>query len=247
MTQPRNHKIVAIASGKGGVGKTWCAITLAKTLTDMNKRVLLIDGDLGLANIDIQLGLGNCSDYGAFLQGSKKNLADCVQQHEGINLIAGSSGSGALGILSSASLDKLSQGIISLTPYYDIIILDLGAGVDTAVRRLSALAGQVVVVTTPEPTALTDAYAYIKVTMPPKVSVLVNMADDAVDGERAYNTLLKACGNFLKIKPALMGILHRDKAVPAAIRQQKTIVATAPRSSIFKEMRAAAALLVKIL
>jgi flagellar biosynthesis protein FlhG len=247
MTQPRNRKIVAIASGKGGVGKTWCAITLAKTLTDMNKRVLLIDGDLGLANIDIQLGLGNCLDYRDFLRDSKKNLADCVQQHDGINLIAGSSGSGALGTLSSASLDRLGQGIVSLTPYYDIIILDLGAGVDTAVRRLSALAGQIVVVTTPEPTALTDAYAYIKVTMPPKVALLVNMADDAVDGERAYNTLSKACYNFLKIKPELLGIIHRDKAVPAAIRRQKTIVAAAPRSGIVKEMRAVAVLLVKIL
>ncbi len=240
----RGHRLVrnaiAVASGKGGVGKTWLSVTLAHALALGGKRVLLFDGDLGLANVDIQLGLTPTVDLGTVLEGGL-NLERAVARYAqgGFDVIAGRSGSGSLATIAGARLKRLSDGLVELGPRYDHVILDLGAGVERNVRHLAAQCGTCLVVTTDEPTALTDAYAFIKLataqaanveTAASEMRVVVNGATSRVEGERTYATLLKACQSFLKLSPPLAGIIRRDTHVKDSIRAQTPILVRYPTS-----------------
>jgi flagellar biosynthesis protein FlhG len=149
--------MLAVASGKGGVGKTWLSVTLAQALARKAKRVLLFDGDLGLANVDIQLGLHPHNDLAGVLEGSYA-LKDAIVAHPsgGFDVIAGRSGTGSLANLPAGRLQQLMDDLAALAPAYDRVILDLGAGLDRTVRQLAALARTSLVVATDEPTSLTD-------------------------------------------------------------------------------------------
>lgn len=235
---PQAKNIIAIASGKGGVGKTWLAITLAHHVARSGRRVLLFDGDIGLANIDVQLGLMPKQDLSTVFAGKAK-LADVVipYDNEGFDIIAGRSGSASFGMLSGARLLDVKNQLVDLAKNYDVVILDLGAGVEQHVRSLSRLASRSLVVVTDEPTSLTDAYAYIKLTTSktaePRsdVQIIVNQATTQKEGERTYGAIAKACENFLKFKPPLAGIVRRDPKVKDAIRSQKPIILKAPGST----------------
>ena len=129
MTHP-TPRTIAVASGKGGVGKTWFSITLAHALARQGRRILLLDGDLGLANVDVQLGLVPATDLAAVLAGPAK-LSDAVKVYEpgGFEVVAGRSGSGALSAMPDHKLESLLQELTCLLPSRDHILLDLGAGV----------------------------------------------------------------------------------------------------------------------
>jgi flagellar biosynthesis protein FlhG len=154
-------RVVAIGSGKGGVGKTWLAASLAHALARLDRRVLLFDGDLGLANVDVQLGLTPGPDLAGVLTG-RCTLAEAVRRFEpgGFDVIAGRSGSGQPGLVSPRTLAALLAELCALAPAYDYALLDLPAGIDAVVRGLLATADSALVLTTDEPT---DAYALIKV------------------------------------------------------------------------------------
>ncbi len=241
--QPQAANIVTIASGKGGVGKTWLAITLSHVLARSGQRVLLFDGDFGLANIDIQLGLMPERDLGAVVAG-RVRLAQAVTPFGagGFDVIAGKSGSGALASMAAARLADLRDDLVGLARRYDAVVLDLAAGIDVAVRTLATQDGPKLVVATAEPTALTDAYAFIKVINGRQAGadlrVVVNMADSAKDGERTYGKLLKACQGFLKIAPPLAGIVRRDPNVADAIRHQTSLVTRHPTSPAAADVEA---------
>ncbi|WP_207455122.1 MinD/ParA family protein [Azospirillum sp. SYSU D00513] len=241
----RGANVIAVASGKGGVGKTWFSITLAHALTRMGKNALLFDGDLGLANVDIQLGFTPRSDLGAVLNG-EVTLAKAAQrcQETGFDIVAGRSGSGTLAQLPSQRLSSLRNDLLELARNYDCVIMDMGAGVDRTVRTLSGPAGVTLVVTTDEPTSLTDAYAFIKLTHATNpaadLRVVVNMAQSVKDGERTYNTILKACQNFLKYKPGLAGIIRRDMKVRDTIRSQAPLLTRSPTSEAAQDVQAIA-------
>ena len=161
----KGRNVIAVASGKGGVGKTWFAVTLAQALTNTEARVLLFDGDLGLANVDIQLGLMPERDLGGVIAGQLTLKQSVTQVPEtGFDVIAGRSGSGNLSSLAPARLSLLHDGLMTLADDYDRVVIDLGAGVENTVRALAGDAGTLIVVTTADPTALTDAYAFIKLT-----------------------------------------------------------------------------------
>jgi len=242
---PNNRRIIAIASGKGGVGKTWLAITLAQTLAKQGRRTLLFDGDLGLANVDIQLGLMPETDLQTVFNGSTA-LTDAIMEHPetGFDIIAGRSGAGGLARLPEERLDALGARLIDLAPTYDHLLIDLGAGIETTVRRLVRPAGTVLAVTTDEPTSLTDAYAFIKLTVrdtsSTDIRVVVNMAPSKAAGEHAYRTLAKACSNFLKFTPALAGIVRRDARVPDSIRHQTPLLARFPNCEAAEDVAAIA-------
>jgi len=156
-------RIVAIASGKGGVGKTWLAISLSQALARQGRRVLLFDGDFGLANVDVQLGLGPGPDLASVLS-RRCPIQRAVRQVDGgFDVLPGRSGSGQLGRVDAALLERLLAELSVLAERYDLTLLDLPAGIDHLVRRLLLAAATRLVVTTDEPTALTDAYALIKV------------------------------------------------------------------------------------
>ncbi|MBI4183109.1 MAG: MinD/ParA family protein [Proteobacteria bacterium] len=230
---PRGRNIIAVASGKGGVGKTWFAITLAHGFARLGRRALLFDADLGLANVDIQLGLMPKHDLSGVLAGRLTLAQATITYAEGgFDIVAGRSGSAGLASVPTSRLQTLGDDLGALAAGYDRVILDLGAGVERTVRQMTAHAGLCIVITTEEPTALTDAYAFIKLTAMERPStdlrVVVNMAANPRSGERTYKTLLKACEGFLKISPPLVGVVRQDDKVRDAIRNQTALLTRHP-------------------
>jgi flagellar biosynthesis protein FlhG len=230
---PRGKNILAVASGKGGVGKTFFSVTLAQALTKMGKKVCLFDGDLGLANVDVQLGLMPKRDLNDVIRG-RLSLDKVVQRYEdgGFDIIAGRSGQASLSALPSQRLGMLRDQLIELGDSYDAIVIDLGAGVDRTVRMFSACATRTLLVTTDEPTSLTDAYAFIKLGaaagMSKNVSIVINQASSTTEGEKTYKTLLKACENFLRLSPPLAGLVRHDPKVKDTIRHQTPLLTRSP-------------------
>ncbi len=242
MTEGRT---IAIASGKGGVGKTWFAITLAHALARQGRRVLLFDADLGLANVDIQLGLMPERDLGSVLAG-RATLAQATL-HEGkggFDIIAGHSGSGALATVGADAMERVLSELRTEAARYEVALLDLGAGLDRAVRRMSAWADTLLVLTTDEPTSLTDAYAVLKLHAADRpggdARVVVNQAPTAQAGQRTFATLERACRNFLGRAPTLAGIVRRDDRVRDAIRRQTLLLMRHPGSPAAADVEAIA-------
>ena len=242
---PAAANLVAVASGKGGVGKTWFAVTLSHALARAGERVLLFDGDLGLANADVQLGLMPDRDLGDATSG-RASLAEVVTPSPelGYDIIAGKSGVGSLATLAGDRLAALCAELVALSRRYDRVVADLGAGLGDEVRRLAACGGTIVVVATDEPTSLTDAYAFIKVTAArnPGVvaSILVNLAASERAGHKTYEALATACRSFLRIEPPLLGIVRRDAKVPEAIRHQTATLTRHPTCDAAVDVEAVA-------
>lgn len=225
--------VIAIASGKGGVGKTWLSITLSHALSQKRCKTLLCDSDFSLANVDIQLGLVPTRDMGGVLSGRYSLSEARLHYPEGnFDIVAGRSGQ--LTNLSAHHLSKLGRALGSLSPCYDRVILDLGAGLDRTVRHMAAQATSCLVITTDEPTALTDAYAFIKRTgienPAADLRIVVNMADSEGHGRQTYQTLRTACQSFLKMTPELAGVIVRDNKVKDAIRRQVPLLTHSPES-----------------
>jgi flagellar biosynthesis protein FlhG len=245
MPMPRTGRIIAIASGKGGVGKTWLAVTLAQALARAGRRVLLVDGDLGLANVDVQLGLNPALDLSAVLAG-RAGLADSVLRHEdaGFDILPGRSGSGALAALDAAAIETVRALLRRAAARWDEVVVDLGAGLDTAARRLAAAADTLLVVATEEPTSLTDAYAVIKLHGRDRpggdARIVVNQAGDAAAGARTYATLRQACETFLKREVPLLGVIRRDPRVRDAIRRQTPLLTRHPNAAAAQDVEALA-------
>jgi flagellar biosynthesis protein FlhG len=248
----RSKNIIAVASGKGGVGKTWFSVTLSHALTKAGKKVLLFDGDLGLANVDVQLGLMPRRDLNDVIRG-RLSLDKVIQHYEegGFDIIAGRSGQASLSALPSQRLAMLRDQLLEVSDKYDVVVVDLGAGVDRTVRMFSATAIHTLLVTTDEPTSLTDAYAFIKLGnaagVSKNVSIVANSAASPAEGERTYKTLLKACENFLKLSPPLAGIVRQDPKVKDSIRHQTPILIRSPNSNAAEDVENIAVKAIKIL
>lgn len=224
--------IIAIASGKGGVGKTWLSITLAHLIARTGRKVLLFDGDIGLANVDVQLGVSPVRDLSEVFHSNAK-LRDVITSYaQNFDIIAGRSGSGNLSTLTGSALTVVREQLTDLAHEYDFVIIDLGAGIEEHVRALAAIAGRCIVVVTDEPTSLTDAYAFIKLCVstgaPASVDVIVNQASSLKEGEKTFASLSKACVNFLKFAPPCLGVIRKDGKVRESIRKQTSLITHAP-------------------
>jgi flagellar biosynthesis protein FlhG len=235
LSAPPRGRVVAIASGKGGVGKTWLAVTLAQAIALQGRRVLLFDGDLGLANVDVQLGLSPAHDLGAVLAGRVGLPQAAVHlPAAGFDVLAGRSGSGSLAALDGPALDAALALLPDAARRWEEVIVDLGAGLDTPTRRMAAAADLLLVVATDEPTSLTDAYAVLKLHQQdaPRsdARVVVNQAADDASGRRTYETLAQAARRFLRREVPLAGIIRRDPRVRDAIRSQTPLLTRHPGS-----------------
>jgi flagellar biosynthesis protein FlhG len=242
----RHPTLTAIASGKGGTGKTFIAVTLAHALSYEGERVLLFDGDLGLSNVAVQLGLTVETPFAAVLAGeipphdAAIPFAGGAQRRGGFDILAGPPGSGMFVHTSRGDTARLLAGL-KLTSGYDRVILDLGAGVGDDVMRFSGAADQTILVVTPDPAALTDAYAFVKLhaqrhrpTTPafPAPAFLVNQASTA-EARAVAQALTGSCRSFLNIAVHSLGTVRRDPKVVDAVRHQQ------PLPSLHKECGAA--------
>ncbi len=259
----KGARLVAIASGKGGVGKTWLSITLAQSLAARGRKVLLVDGDLGLANVDIQLGLTPRHDLAAVLSG-RRGLAEVIIRHAtqelpaaAFDILPGRSGASSMATLELGVLDRLLRAIRQLGSY-DTILLDLGAGIDPTMRFMAASADTLLVVSTDEPTALADAYAVLKLQARDRsargkdgsgpsarasadVRLVINQSSSPASGRRTYDVLARACGTFLGHTPSLAGIIRRDGRVADAIRRQTTLMTRHPNAPAAEDVARIAA------
>ncbi|MGH6866024.1 MAG: P-loop NTPase [Methyloceanibacter sp.] len=242
----RAAPIFAIASGKGGVGKTWLSSMLAIAYGRAGQRALLVDCDLGLANVDVQLGVRPQADVHSVVRGFLELEAAVTPvlggpgRGGGFDLIAGHSGSGALGAIKHEEVARIANSLVKLTPHYDRVLLDLAAGIDPTVLRFARAADRLILVTTEEPTALTDAYAMVKLLRLQGAQVapwlVVNMAENRTKGRKVFEQFAMACHEYLGFKPKFAGVVCRDPRVPESIRAQTPLPVRHPQSQAYEDV-----------
>ncbi len=237
-------RVIAVATGKGGVGKTWLAITLAHALAQRGRRVVLLDADLGLANADVQLGLAPGLDLGAVLSGRVAPEAALIPHPAGFALLPGRSGAAALASLDGAALEAALALPRRLADSHEEVVVDIGAGIGAAQRRLLAAADLPLVVATEEPTSLTDAYAVVKLLArdaPGRAAQLVvNMTSNQMAGMRVHAALEAASLRFLGRGLDCAGAVRRDAKVAEAIRAQMPLLTRHPTSPAARDVTALA-------
>ena len=232
---------IAVASGKGGVGKTAIAIALAHCFADLGRKTLLFDADLGLANIDIQLGIMPQHHLAEAIRGQCR-LKDCVVRapQGAFDTIVGKSGSASFADLAQPSLQKLVEDLLLLARDYQTLIVDLGAGIDRTVRWLTVASDETLLVVNDEPTSLTDAYALVKIILrrqpEARLSVVVNMAETERRAEQAFESLQRTCRNFLNYDLRLKGIVRRDLNLVQAIRNREPLLTFAPHAPAAEDL-----------
>ena len=239
-----------VASGKGGVGKTFFSSTLAIELARAKRKVLVFDGDLGMTNIDIQLGLHIQHDLAKVLKEGTP-LSSVITRFEegGFDLIAGRSTSSSFASLPPGDIAKLSSQLSDLSKQYDDILIDLGAGVDRTVQMFAHAADQLIVVTNEEPTSLSDAYALIKLLhrrrpMLP-VHVILNSVIEATRAKQTRRALEETCKNFLGFSPVFAGSIPHDPEVNNSVRKQEALAIRLPGSPAVEAIRKISAHLLK--
>jgi flagellar biosynthesis protein FlhG len=225
---------IAITSGKGGVGKTNVVANLAVSLSRMGKRVTILDADFGLANIDVLLGLTPKHNLKDFIYGSLDLEDILIQGPGGVRIIPASSGIEQMAELTPTQQRKLIRGVASLGAETDYLLIDTGAGISKNVINFLLASGLVIVVTTPEPTAIVDAYLIVKILShrePGKrLAILVNNVSGPDEAQSTFRQVDIAARRFLSKPLELLGFVEKDKNVLEAVRQQGPIVNLYPQS-----------------
>jgi flagellar biosynthesis protein FlhG len=234
-------RILAITSGKGGVGKTNIAANLALELTELGKKVVVLDADFGLANIDVLLGLTPRFHLGHVLFGNKTLTEIMVQGPRGIRIIPASSGLQRLSELTLEQRNHLLDSFANLDQDTDFFIIDTAAGISRNVIHFLLSAQEVIVVSAPEPTAIVDAYAVIKIILAEDhtkdVRVLINSVQRAEEAQEVFCQINSVVKRFLSREVAYLGHVERDPHVPQAVRSQVLVTQRYPDAPASKCLR----------
>lgn len=235
-------RLVAAVSGKGGVGKTNLVANLAVAAGGLGARVLLVDGDLGLANVDVLLGLVPRRSVADWLAAECPLRDVLVDGPRGIHVLPAASGRVDLAALDPVSLARLRGLLREAARDYDLVLVDAGAGVGPSVVGLAAVCDPVIVVTTPEPTSLADAYATLKVLhRVTRLEVLVNVARDEAEARRTHAQLERVAGRFLGLAVPFRGFVPRDPRLADAVSRQRAVVDVYPSAISSQRLVALAA------
>lgn len=246
MSATGNHspRIICISSGKGGVGKTSFSVNMATALSQKGCRVLLIDGDLGLANVDVVLGLNARHTVRENIEEGRE-LTDClVEISPGFQVLPASSGVPEMASISFAEQALLTSSLEEILHRFDYVLVDTAAGIGDSVLWFNTWSQMNIVILTPDPTSLTDAYALIKVLQARHgkkcFHLMLNSVKSKKEGQEVFANMSMVLERFLKIRPLALGAMVQDTAVANAIRQQRPFLLTAPGSRASLEILAVA-------
>lgn len=218
-------RVIAVTSGKGGVGKTSLVVNLGITLAGMGQRVVIFDADLGLANAEVLMAINPPSTLFDCLYGDKSIEDIIIPGPCGLKLISGGSGFLELANLDSVRRQKLIESLSYFDRETDFLLIDTGAGITKNVLGFVAAASEVIVVVTPEPTSLTDAYSLIKVLsmfkVHSEVMLVINMANDELEAKRTAQKIENVINQFLQIKVNKLGWVMEDSMVSQAVKKQE--------------------------
>ena len=236
----KDIRVISVASGKGGVGKSSISVNIAIAMSRLGVRVLVVDADFALANVDIMLGVTSKYDVSYFLRG-EKSLNDIVQLgHEGVRFISGGSGVNALLNMGEEQLTELMTGIVQLDTPIDLIILDTGAGINDNILQMILTSSETIVITTPEPTAILDAYALVKTVVKRDSShplhVIINKCESMKEAHRVQNGFMEVVGRHLGKNINPLGLITFDHNVPLSIKRQLPIMVSDPNCQTSREI-----------
>lgn len=231
----KKTRIIAVASGKGGVGKTNLSVNLAIAYAKLGKKVIVMDADLGLANVNVMLNMIPKFNLYHVIRKQKTMREIILDTEYGIQIVAGASGFSKIANLTDEERQSFISELYTL-PQVDIIIIDTAAGVSDNVLGFVAAADDAIIVTTPEPTAITDAYGIIKIiateieNLNIGLKLVVNRVKTVTEGRRVAERIINISGQFLNLKVDYLGCIYDDPIVPASVLRQKPFITQDPRS-----------------
>ena len=231
----RKSRIIAVTSGKGGVGKTNISTNMAIAYAKMGKNVIVIDADLGLANVNVMMNIIPKFNLYHVMKKQKKMSDIIIDTEYGIKFVAGASGFSKIANMEEAERSDFIKELYTLAEA-DIIIIDTSAGVSKNVLSFVAAADEVVIVTTSEPTAITDAYGIIKIIATEvenydlNLKMVVNRVNSALEGKKIAERMIQIVAQFLNLKVEYLGFIYNDPAVEQAVLKQKPFFISAPKS-----------------
>lgn len=234
--QSFRNRVVTVASGKGGVGKTNLAVNLGISLARRGLRVVLLDADLGTANVDVVLGLHPRYHLHHVITGQKSLAEIIIEGPCGLQIIPGASGLPDLADLPEAQRETLLRAFLILNSTVDLLLIDTSAGVGRSVVQFILAAGEVLIITTPEPTAITDAYALIKILasyqVPISTKLVINNTRERGEGEYTGHKLTAVAHRFLGRQVEVVGTIPHDKSLVEAVRRQSPVLLSHPYSPV---------------
>ncbi|MDD6208758.1 MAG: MinD/ParA family protein [Clostridiales bacterium] len=253
MQPPKPHlaRVITVTSGKGGVGKSSISVNLALQLSRLGKKVIILDADFGLANVEVMLGIRPRYTLADLMFRGKELNEIITTGPEQIGFISGGSGIQELSNLSKEQIVNLTGSLYVLDELADYVIIDTGAGISDAVLEFVTSCSEVLLVATPEPTSITDAYALLKTlnkrseysTEHTAIKMIANRVGSREEGKALFDKLSVVVNKFLQLKVEFLGAIPMDNSVPKALMQQKPFSLAYPKSEASRAVAELAAIL----